>query len=190
MKQWFCQEIYFRWRGVTPVCTVKWWKSVLIHLNQWVTEYTFLMCIEAGRNCTVDAALMITPLIYSDEIWFVENYSQMKGFLSMKKKHCFNLENSFNTLHLSWKWFAMTNDSGSRTAQGLIISDERYFESEKGAQRALQAGYLGWLNIVLSMALCMVWHVFSVGFFRRYGGEYSRLTRNHEWNDGWRVNSP
>lgn len=30
------------------------------------------------------------------------------------------------------------------TAQGFRISDERYFESEKGAQRALQAGYLGW----------------------------------------------
>lgn len=32
----------------------------------------------------------------------------------------------------------------SRTAQGFRISDERYSESEKGAQRALQAGYLGW----------------------------------------------
>ena len=32
----------------------------------------------------------------------------------------------------------------SRTTQGFRISDERYFESEKGAQRALQAGYLGW----------------------------------------------
>ena len=63
---------------------------------------------------------------------------------------------------------------------GFRISDERYFESEKGAQRALQAVYLGWLNIVLSMALCMFWHVFSVGFFRRYGGEYSLLTRNQD----------
>ncbi|MBO0270153.1 hypothetical protein [Escherichia coli] len=32
----------------------------------------------------------------------------------------------------------------SRTAQDFRISNERYFESEKGAQRALQAGYLGW----------------------------------------------
>ena len=31
------------------------------------------------------------------------------------------------------------NLKGIRTAQGFRISDERYFESEKGAQRALQA---------------------------------------------------
>ena len=74
----------------------------------------------------------------------------------------------------------MTNGPVSLKPCGLIISNERYFESEKGAQRALQAVYLGWFNIVLSMALCMVWHVFSVGFFRRYGGEYSLLTHNQD----------
>jgi hypothetical protein len=41
--------------------------------------------------------------------------------------------------------FAMpiTAEAARRKAS---ISDERYFESEKGAQRALQAGYLGWLK--------------------------------------------
>lgn len=97
----------------------------------------------------------------------------------MKKKHCFNLK---LVQHIApiMKCTLWTMIAVSRTAQGFRISDERYFESEKGAQRALQAVYLGWLNIVLSMALCMFWHVFSVGFFRRYGGEYSLLTRNQD----------
>jgi hypothetical protein len=54
MKRWFCQDIYFRWRGVTPVCTMKWWESVLNYLNQWVTEYTLRKCIESGEICTVN----------------------------------------------------------------------------------------------------------------------------------------
>lgn len=38
----------------------------------------------------------------------------------------------------------MTNSVVSLARCGFRIRDERYFESEKGAQRALQAGYLGW----------------------------------------------
>ena len=63
---------------------------------------------------------------------------------------------------------------------GFRISDERYFESEKGAQRALQAGYLGWNKHRFTYGLAGIKDVFRVGNFRRYGGEYSRLTRNHE----------
>ena len=62
--------------------------------------------------------------------------------LEWKKKHRFNLENSFSTVHRIWKCSLWTMIAVSRTAQGFRISDERYFESEKGAQRTLQAGYL------------------------------------------------
>lgn len=88
MKQWFCQEIYFRWRGVTPVCTVKWWKSVLIHLNQWVTEYTLLNCIESGGFCMIDDSY--SHLRRYDLRWW-ELFSNER-VLSMKKETSFQFK--------------------------------------------------------------------------------------------------